>query len=156
MMRARAASRVAFVLGVMSFPGAAFAQSCPAPLADAKRLVLVVADNFTTSAASVQRFEREADGSWRAIGGPASAVIGIKGMAWSQAWRSLATRGEPIKYDGDNRVPAGIYPTESSFGFKVRPHSDYMQIREGDVCVDDPSSPAYNTRLCCRAMRWAG
>jgi L,D-peptidoglycan transpeptidase YkuD (ErfK/YbiS/YcfS/YnhG family) len=145
MMRAGTVSRAGLVLGAILFPGVALAQSCPAPLTDAKRLVLVVADNFTTSAASVQRFERVAGGSWRAIGGPASALIGLKGMAWSQAWRSLATRGEPVKYDGDKRVPAGIYPTGSSFGFKARPHTDYLQIREGDVCVDDPSSPAYNT-----------
>ena len=122
---------------------AAFAQSCPEPLASAKRLVLVTADNFTTSTATLRRYERSGS-QWRASSGPVSALIGLKGMAWAQSFRSLAARGEPVKYEGDKRVPAGLYKTGSSFGFKPRAHADYMQIREGDICVNDAMSADYN------------
>ncbi len=137
--------RVVALLAFASFlvPSAGFAQSCPEPLASAKRLVLVTADGFTTSTATLQRYERSG-AQWRADGGPVSALIGLKGMAWSQSFRPLAAKGDPVKYEGDKRIPAGIYKTGSSFGFKPRPHADYMQIREGDICVNDAMSADYN------------
>jgi hypothetical protein len=45
---------------VLIAPQAALAQSCPAPLADARRLVLVVAPTMSSTTASVKRFERAA------------------------------------------------------------------------------------------------
>ncbi|MGI8527510.1 MAG: hypothetical protein ACR2K5_15320 [Pseudolabrys sp.] len=38
-------------------------------------------------------------------------------MAWSFAFRDLTRQGEPIKIDGDNRIPAGIYRLGPGFGF---------------------------------------
>jgi D-alanyl-D-alanine dipeptidase len=146
MTRVQATFRFGIVVCVLSCPAAAFAQSCPAPLDSAKRLVLVVANDMTTNRASVRRFERAAAGApWRAMSGPQSALIGLKGMAWSHAFRVYAAAGEPIKVDGDKRIPAGFYRTGSSFGFSAKPRAGYKQLHEGDVCVDDPSSPAYNT-----------
>ena len=56
-------------LFVLIAPQVAQAQSCPAPLADASRLVLVTADGFSTSTARLQLYERDAaDGPWRARG----------------------------------------------------------------------------------------
>ena len=133
-------------LAAFVFPPVALGQTCPEPLASAKRLVLVVADDFTTNKASLQRFERDApNGAWRMAGGPISALIGLKGMAWSQSFRSLAKRGEPVKYDGDKRIPAGIYKIGRPFGLAASKRANYLQLREGTVCVDDVLSPAYNT-----------
>src|SRR5581483_6028930 len=45
---------------------AAFAQSCPAPLSSARKLLLVVADDFTTTQATAQLFQRGSTGEpWR-------------------------------------------------------------------------------------------
>jgi L,D-peptidoglycan transpeptidase YkuD (ErfK/YbiS/YcfS/YnhG family) len=123
---------------------AAFSQGCPEPLASTRRLVLVTADNFTTSAATLQRYERDG-AQWRANGGPVSALIGLKGMAWSQSFRSLAAKGDPVKYEGDKRIPAGFFGIGRSFGFSASRKPNYMQIRDGMVCVSDALSPAYNT-----------
>jgi hypothetical protein len=60
MMRAPAYCLVGLLTQLITVPTAAFAQTCPEPLASARRLVLVVADGMTTSTASVQRFERAA------------------------------------------------------------------------------------------------
>ncbi len=124
----------------------AYGQACPEPLASARRLVLVTAPNMTTSNATIQRFERDsANAVWRASGGPQSSLIGRKGMAWSQAFRSFAQRGEPVKVDGDKRAPAGIYRIGSSFGFSASSRPNYLHVRDGTVCVDEPASSAYNT-----------
>ena len=81
---------------VLIAPQAALAQSCPEPLASARRLVLVSADKFTSTTATVQRFERAAPNApWQLSGGPATGLIGHKGLAWAHAFRSLARKGEP-------------------------------------------------------------
>ena len=57
----------------------------------------------------------------------------------------LCARGEPIKVEGDKRAPAGIYPIGRSFGILPSSRPGYLQSRTDTVCVNDPSSPAYNT-----------
>src|SRR4051812_24792314 len=91
--------------------GAAQAQSCPAPLADAKRLVLVTTPNMNDTAATMRRYERgSAKEAWRALDAAEPATIGRAGMGWLPFFLKLARRGEPLKVEGDKRTPAGIYP----------------------------------------------
>ncbi len=127
-------------------PSAALAQSCPEPLASAKRLVLVTADTLNSTTATVERFERHSPNAlWQVAGGPATALIGHKGVAWAYAFRKFAKRGEPVKVEGDKRAPAGFYKIGPSFGFAASQMPNYVRIDEGMVCVDDLNSPAYNT-----------
>ena len=127
-------------------PQVALAQSCPEPLVSAKRLVLVTADTLNSTTVTVERFERLSTHSpWEVAGGPATALIGHNGLAWSQAFRRFAKRGEPIKVEGDKRAPAGFFKIGPSFGFAASQVPNYVRIDAGMVCVDDPSSPAYNT-----------
>jgi L,D-peptidoglycan transpeptidase YkuD (ErfK/YbiS/YcfS/YnhG family) len=136
-------------------PYAAQAQSCPAPLTVAKRLVLVVAPTMSSSTASLQRFERAApDAPWHPVGGPASALIGHKGVAWAHAFRGFARGGEPVKVDGDKRAPAGFFTIGRSFGFAASRQPGYLRINTGMVCVDDPASPAYNTITARAKIGW--
>lgn len=133
----------------------ALGQSCPAPLANARKLVLVTPDTMTSTTATMQRYTRSSTGeSWRADGGPITATIGRGGTAWSHTFRSYAAPGEPVKVDGDKRVPAGIYPLGRSFGFGLSRLRGYMRIDEGMTCVDDPSSPAYNTITSRAKVGW--
>jgi L,D-peptidoglycan transpeptidase YkuD (ErfK/YbiS/YcfS/YnhG family) len=127
-------------------PAVALAQICPEPLASSRRLVLVTADTFSSTTASVQRFERaRPNAPWQISGGPATALIGHNGLAWARAFRSLARKNEPVKVEGDKCTPAGFYKIGRSFGFAASDRPDYMQITDGMTCVDDVSSPAYNT-----------
>lgn len=136
-------------------PQAADAQSCPALLATARRLVLVTAATMTTPAATLRRFERAEQGApWQEIGGAQSVLIGYKGMAWAHAFRSFARAGEPVKVDGDKRAPAGFYPIGRSFGFAPSSRPGYLRLREGTVCVDDPASRAYNVITTRAAAGW--
>ncbi|HZQ12843.1 MAG TPA: hypothetical protein VFB31_08550 [Pseudolabrys sp.] len=140
---------------VLIAPQAAAAQSCPAPLADARRLVLVVADKMTSTTASLQSYERAAPGTpWKKVGGPASALIGHRGLAWAPAFRSAARAGEPTKLEGDKRAPAGFFRIGNSFGFAASSRPGYLRIVNGTTCVDDPSSPAYNTITTRAVLGW--
>lgn len=138
--------RAILVALLLLAPTAALAQSCPQPLAGVTRLVLVIADTFNNSTASLQRFTRPSpQASWRADGGPVTALIGRNGVAWGYAFRSLARAGEAVKREGDQRAPIGFYRIGPSFGFTPSARANYLQIRPDTVCVDDASSPAYNT-----------
>ena len=133
----------------------ALAQTCPAPLANVRKLVLVTPDTMTSTTATMRRFTRAAaNAPWRADGGAVTAQIGREGTAWSYSFRSFAAPGEPVKVDGDKRVPAGIYPIGRSFGFGPSRLPGYMRITEGMTCVDDPSSPAYNTITSRDRVGW--
>lgn len=133
----------------------ALAQTCPAPLASARKLVLVTPDTMTSTTATMQRYRRSAvNAPWRADGGPITATIGRGGTAWSHAFRSYTTPGEPVKVDGDKRVPAGIYSLGRSFGFGLSRLRGYLRIEDGMTCVDDPSSPAYNTITSRAKVGW--
>jgi L,D-peptidoglycan transpeptidase YkuD (ErfK/YbiS/YcfS/YnhG family) len=125
---------------------AARAQSCPASLADAKRLVLVTAPSMNDMAATMRLYERaSAKEAWRALDAAEPATIGRAGMGWSQFFLKLARRGEPIKVEGDKRAPAGIFPIGRSFGILASSRPNYLQVTPDTICVNDLSSPAYNT-----------
>ena len=137
----RIAGAVALLLSGLT---AAHGQICPEPLASARRLVLVTASDMNTPSATIERFERAGD-AWKSVAPAQPALIGRNGMAWSHAFRALSRHGEPIKVDGDKRAPAGFYRIGASFGFAPSPRPNYLHVREGTVCVDEPASPAYNT-----------
>lgn len=141
-MIARAAIVAMLTLAAMA-PAAA--QTCPEPLASARRLALVTAAGMNTSQATLRLYERPAPGaSWRAVSPAEPALIGKTGMAWSPFFRALAQHGEPVKAEGDKRAPAGFYRIGGAFGFGADPRPGYTRISEGMTCVDDPASAHYN------------
>jgi len=130
-------------------------QSCPTLLTEARRLVLVTADNMNAAAATMRLFERGSpNDAWRQLS-TEHAVVGKTGIGWSQFFRTLARPGEPTKVEGDKRAPAGIYAIGRSFGVIASTRPDYLHVTPDTVCVDDPSSPAYNT-IASRAQVGAG
>ena len=146
---------VFLILAAWLLPSFALAQSCPALLNGARRLVMVTAENMTATQASLQMFERASPtDAWRALGEREPALIGKTGMAWAHAFRSLALAHEPVKVDGDKRVPAGVYRIGRPFGLSASRRPGYLHLTEGTVCVDDPTSPAYNTITTRERIGW--
>lgn len=139
-------SALALAASALLSPVPALAQVCPAVLADAKRLVLVIADTMNSTAATLQLFERTAPRSpWRAAADAEPALLGRSGLAWSHFHRDLRRGSEPIKVEGDKRAPAGIYTIGRTFGTVPSSRPGHLHVKDDMVCVDDPSSPAYNT-----------
>ncbi|MDO8878884.1 MAG: hypothetical protein Q8M24_05205 [Pseudolabrys sp.] len=148
-------SRIFLTVILLFVPGYALAQSCPAPLADARKLVLVTADTMTSTTADVRRFTRASPSvPWTPESGPVTAMIGRSGVGWAHAFRGFAQAGEPVKVDGDKRVPAGFYKIGRPFGFGPSSLPRYMRIEEGMTCVDEPRSPAYNTITSRAKVGW--
>jgi D-alanyl-D-alanine dipeptidase len=91
---------------------------------------------------------------WQADGGPVSALIGRRGVAWAHAFSAFARKDEPTKVDGDKRAPAGFFRIGRPFGFSPSQQKGYLHIAQGTVCVDDPASPAYNSITSRAAVGW--
>jgi L,D-peptidoglycan transpeptidase YkuD (ErfK/YbiS/YcfS/YnhG family) len=138
------------VLGILGIsagfaPMSADAQTCP-DVGDARRLVLVTTAGMNASSATMQLLEREPEkGAWRVVHPAERAVVGRAGLGWGIGFHHIARDGEPIKIEGDYRTPAGIYPLGRTFGFDSAARAGHLQIKADTVCVDDPSSPDYNT-----------
>jgi L,D-peptidoglycan transpeptidase YkuD (ErfK/YbiS/YcfS/YnhG family) len=143
----RTAAALAVMAGLLASPvPRAWAQSCPAPLAEARRLVLVTAKSMNDMHATMQLYERAAPVEpWRTAGPAEPVVLGRAGMGWSHFFRRYAKAGEIMKVEGDKRAPAGVYPIGRSFGTVPSPRRGHLQVTDDTVCVYEPSSPRYNT-----------
>ena len=113
---------------------------------DARRLILVTVPTLNSSAGTLRLFERvRPETGWRLVASGEPVTLGKRGVAWGQVFARLAGHGEPLKREGDKRTPAGFYAVGAPFGFAASPLARYLQLRPESVCVEDPSSPAYNT-----------
>ena len=139
----------------LALPHAALAQSCPQPLAvgDETRAGHRRQDDQHHGKPAALR-ARGAGRAVAAVDGPQTALIGYSGIAWAHASARFARDHEPIKVDGDRRVPAGFFTIGRSFGFAASPRPGYLHIVPGTVCVDDPRSPAYNTITTRAKVGW--
>lgn len=140
--------KVGLLASALALLGAtsAAASDCPAVLKSALRLVLITAPSMSTPRAQVQLFERPTvQAPWK----PASSIepgeIGKAGMGWGNEFGHLRRNGEPEKYEGDRKSPAGVFSMGASFGFDDVPLRRHIVVRAGEtVCVEDPSSVYYN------------
>jgi L,D-peptidoglycan transpeptidase YkuD (ErfK/YbiS/YcfS/YnhG family) len=123
------------------------AATCPPPISQAKRLVLVTTQSMDTPLATLQLFRRvSANMPWKRVSAAEPAVVGKAGLGWGYPFLDVKESEEPEKVEGDNRTPAGFFRIGSSFGFAPSRRSGYIELKSGEtVCVEDPSSPFYNT-----------
>ena len=111
------------------------------------QVILGLADDWDSSRITLQRFEREADGGWRAVSEKIPARIGQSGLAWGRGLHP-PTPGGANKKEGDWKAPAGVFTIGEAYGYAAniekRGNLPYNQIKPGDLWVEDPSSPHYN------------
>jgi D-alanyl-D-alanine dipeptidase len=124
----------------------AMGQGCPPPLSEALRLVLVTTADMESSKARLQLFERSSTAApWTPASAGEPAMVGKMGLAWGFTFLRYKREGEPEKVEGDKRTPAGFFKLGPSFGFAGAARDGYVRVEPETVCVEDPSSPHYNT-----------
>lgn len=136
---------VGALVAMLGAPPAA-ADPCPDVMARTKRLIVVTAPDMNTADVTLETFVRTSGRTkWVRRSGPISAVAGTAGLAWGFTFAGEARDGEPVKVEGDQRTPAGVFPLGSTFGFEKDGRPGYLRLRQGrHVCVDDPASPFYS------------
>jgi uncharacterized protein YijF (DUF1287 family)/L,D-peptidoglycan transpeptidase YkuD (ErfK/YbiS/YcfS/YnhG family) len=126
--------------------------------ASVTQLLLVLADDWTSTRAELTRFERTPGAAWRAVGQPRPAVLGYAGLGWGDGLHGQgapAGRKGPAKREGDGRSPAGVFELGMLRGYASMPPAGaklpYEVSGPDQRCVDDPASPFYNRITATRA-----
>jgi L,D-peptidoglycan transpeptidase YkuD (ErfK/YbiS/YcfS/YnhG family) len=136
--------RRAAVLAALTFSVHAFAAPAAPPWQGARQMVLVTIDGWNTDQGTLRRFARE-DDRWVAVGAAWPVVIGKRGAAWGLGLQPPRDDG-PVKHEGDNRSPAGVFRIGTAFGYA--PHiataMPYRALSATDWCMDVVDSPYYN------------
>jgi len=101
---------------------------------DAHQVITVTNRSWSSTYATLQAWERRADGSWQSKYGPWTARVGRNGF------------GSP-KREGDGQTPVGTYRMTGLFGTRALPYTRYRWtvVDRYDVWVDDSNSAYYNT-----------
>jgi len=120
------------------------------PLSRSRQCLLVVTPSWQSTNGVLAIFERAQDGAiWLQRGGNIPVVVGKNGLAWGRGIAGLQTFRGPVKREGDERAPAGIFRLSSAFGYgpvnEVRHIKlPYVALTEQSEAIDDPTSRYYN------------
>ena len=80
-------------------------------------------------------------------------MVGKKGLGWGAGLESANDTGphgagDPVKKEGDNKAPAGIFHLSTAFGYAAHAQAGwkmpYVSLTPTVECVDDASSKFYN------------
>jgi D-alanyl-D-alanine dipeptidase len=92
-------------------------------------------------------YEREAGSPWHQIQSEIPVVVGKTGLAWGRGLFPTQPIPGPIKKEGDNKAPAGVFQLGSVFGYAPETPSTkmpYLILTKTIVGIDDPQSEHYN------------
>ena len=112
------------------------------------QIILVITESWEDCRARMILHKRKA-GKWEE-NGEFPAVCGRKGMAWGSGLVPArpGTTLTPVKREGDQKTPAGIFRLGECLGYAprltVNSKLSYRQIVESMQGVDDPASRYYN------------
>jgi L,D-peptidoglycan transpeptidase YkuD (ErfK/YbiS/YcfS/YnhG family) len=137
-------------------PDASAKTYCPRILHRATRLILVAVPTMDTAKATMRTFVRKSPAAaWMPQATAEPAVVGARGLGWGHRYVSYARRGEPIKKEGDERTPAGLYRLGATFGFDKDDRPGHMRLKPGaHYCVHDTKSQHYG-RIVTKAKAGA-
>ena len=130
-----------------------FAQAIPA---NCRAVVLVIGRDWSSPAATLQRFERpDRHSPWHPVGTPMNALLGKHGLAWGLGLHPAPGEDGPRKTEGDLRSPAGVFTLGTAFGRVPREdvrwlRLPYLLLSPTMEAIDDPASRYYD-RLVDRA-----
>ena len=89
-------------------------------------------------------FERADASSWQPHGSTIAVRIGRGGLAWGSGIIETTKLAGPIKKEGDDKAPAGIFRLGSVFGLMAQTKMPFVALSKNMVAVDDPQSRYYN------------
>jgi len=115
-----------------------------------RQCIVVLTDNWASTTGVMHAFERdEAVASWKERGPGIAVVVGKNGLGQGQGLVRLNLDGAPVKKEGDNRAPTGIFRLSSAFGYAPAGSAawvklPYLALSKQIEGIDDPTSRFYN------------
>ena len=125
--------------GVIATAAAEVPRYHPSRLANvgtAGQVIVVTADDWSTSHATLRAYERDGEGGWRLVVDATPARLG-----WSGLYKADQRR------QGTGKTPAGTFGIPWAFGRKADPGTElrYRQFDRDDAWTYNPTSPrTYN------------
>jgi len=111
-------------------------------LFSSEQILLVVADDFNSSTATMECFEDD-----KLVCSDIKVNLGKNGLGWGVGTKNIPhNKNEPIKHEGDKRAPAGVFKLTNIFGYAKRSKYSlpYLYTSKELICVDDSDSNFYN------------
>ncbi len=134
------------VLGLLAITlaGGVHAGTAKMPWHDARQLVLVTTPDWNADHGTLRTFARDGDG-WREVHAGAPVTIGKNGAGWGLGLNA-PQHGGPVKREGDNRSPAGVFRIGDTFGYasSVDTAMPYLALNATEYCVDVSGTAHYN------------
>ena len=134
---------------VISFGFAGTAVAGPNPIEDSRQILVVTTGSWSATSGSATFFERNQE-LWQPKETGIPVVLGKAGLAWGRGcgFCDLKTVAGPVKREGDNKSPAGVFRLRLVFGRASKnpgTRMPYLPLTKNIVAVDDPRSRHYNT-----------
>jgi L,D-peptidoglycan transpeptidase YkuD (ErfK/YbiS/YcfS/YnhG family) len=142
-MTARRSILASLALAV-TLTGAVRAEVANTPWHASRQLVLVTTANWNVDHGTLRTFERVGDG-WREVQAAVPVTIGKNGAGWGLGLNVPQSSG-PVKREGDNRSPAGVFRIGDTFGYaaKIDTSMPYLALNATEYCVDVSGAKHYN------------
>ncbi len=112
--------------------------------------IVVLTENWTSTTGVMRSFERHGfRDKWKEHHSSLPVVVGKKGLGLGRGVVRLNLRGAPIKKEGDDKAPAGIFRLSTVFGYAPARSADwvklpYLALTKRIESIDDPRSVYYN------------
>lgn len=123
------------------------------PLAISTQMILVITKDWKDSTGILYRYERIKLGEkWVQTGDDFPVSIGKAGLAWGIGLHGYILDDGPVKHEGDDKAPAGVFKLSGVFGYAPSDSADWLNMPYTHVdscieCVDDINSKYYNTTI---------
>lgn len=120
---------------------------------NAQQLLLIVAPQWTSVSAQLQRYQRvDAHSRWEPVGTPMPVVLGRKGLGWGRGLFAASDTNGDARHEGDERSPAGIFALGTAFGLDSPAQAQaelglkmpYLPLSDSIRCIGDAQSQHYN------------
>lgn len=107
-------------------------------------MILVTTPGWDVDHGTLRTFTRDGDG-WREVRAATPVTIGKNGAGWGLGLNPQP-QGGPIKREGDNRSPAGVFRIGDTFGYaaSVPTAMPYLALNATEYCVDVSGAKHYN------------
>jgi L,D-peptidoglycan transpeptidase YkuD (ErfK/YbiS/YcfS/YnhG family) len=112
--------------------------------------VVVLTEDWDSTRGVMRSFERNgATEKWKEHHPGLPVVLGKKGLGVGRGLVRLNVQGAPIKKEGDDKAPAGIFRLSTAFGYAPARSASwiklpYLALSKQIEGVDDPRSRHYN------------
>lgn len=135
-------------LGLLTFAvalaGVAHAGAADSSWQNAQQMIVVTTADWNADHGELRAYERRGD-AWQEVVAPTPVTIGKNGAGWGLGLSAPQTGG-PVKREGDNRSPAGVFRIGEAFGYAAHAATalPYRALTASDWCMDVSGTAQYN------------